>query len=71
MWKTYNAAGFLEYSFAETVAAMFPYYVIRTTGGILFFAGALVMAYNVYRTITMTKEEEANIQTVPETQAAA
>ena len=71
MWKTYNAAGFLEYSFAETVAAMFPYYVIRTTGGILFLIGALVMAYNVYRTITMTEEEEANIQTVPETQAAA
>lgn len=71
MWKTYNAAGFLEYSFAETVAAMFPYYVIRATGGTLFFLGACLMAYNVYRTITMTEEEEANIETVPTTIAAA
>jgi cytochrome c oxidase cbb3-type subunit 1 len=50
MWRAYDALGFLEYSFAETVAAMHPFYVIRATGGMLYLAGALVMAYNVYRT---------------------
>ncbi len=50
MWRSYDKLGFLEYSFAETVAAMHPFYVIRAMGGALFFAGALVMVYNLWRT---------------------
>lgn len=50
MWRAYDALGFLEYSFAETVDAMFPFYVIRAFGGGLFVVGSLIMAYNVYRT---------------------
>ena len=30
---------------------MHPYYVVRATGGALFLTGALIMAYNVIRTI--------------------
>ncbi len=51
MWRSYDALGFLQYSFIETVAAMHPYYVIRAFGGVLFLAGALIMAYNFWRTI--------------------
>lgn len=51
MWRAYTEFGFLEYSFVETVEAMHPYYVIRALGGILFFIGALLMAFNLYRTI--------------------
>ena len=51
MWRAYDSLGFLEYSFVETVAAMHPFYVIRATGGVLFFIGALIMVYNVWRTI--------------------
>lgn len=50
MWRAYNEAGFLEYSFVETVEAMNPYYIIRAFGGLLFTAGAVVMAYNLWRT---------------------
>ena len=50
MWRAYNSFGFLEYSFVETVEAMHPYYIIRMTGGILFLTGALIMAYNLWRT---------------------
>jgi cytochrome c oxidase cbb3-type subunit I len=50
MWRAYDSLGFLEYSFAETVAAMFPFYVIRAGGGLAFVLGSFVMAYNVYRT---------------------
>ena len=39
--------------FAETVAAMHPYYVIRAIGGILFLIGALLMVYNVWKTVRM------------------
>jgi cytochrome c oxidase cbb3-type subunit I len=51
MWREYDDQGFLVYSFAETVAAMHPYYVIRAFGGALFLVGALIMVYNLYRTV--------------------
>ena len=51
MWRAYTSLGFLEYSFIETVEAMHPFYVIRALGGALFLIGALIMAYNVWRTI--------------------
>lgn len=50
-WRTYTPLGFLEYSFMEVVQRMNFYYVIRLFGGVLYLAGALVMIYNVYRTI--------------------
>ncbi|MFZ3034747.1 MAG: cytochrome-c oxidase, cbb3-type subunit I [Parvibaculum sp.] len=51
MWRAYDAQGFLEYSFVETVAAMHPFYVIRAGGGLLYLAGTLIMVYNCWRTI--------------------
>ena len=51
MWRAYDTLGFLQYSFVETVAAMHPFYVIRALGGIMFLIGALIMAYNFWRTI--------------------
>ena len=51
MWRAYTQLGFLEYSFIETVEAMHPFYVIRALGGALFLAGALIMVFNLWRTI--------------------
>ncbi len=50
MWRAYDSLGFLEYSFVETVEAMHPFYIIRAVGGLLFLTGALLMAYNLWRT---------------------
>jgi cytochrome c oxidase cbb3-type subunit 1 len=50
MWRAYDNLGFLQYSFAETVAAMHPFYIIRVLGGLLYLSGALIMAYNLWRT---------------------
>jgi cytochrome c oxidase cbb3-type subunit I len=58
MWREYDDQGFLVYSFAETVAAMFPYYVMRTLGGLLYLAGALLMAYNITMTILGYQRQE-------------
>ena len=70
MWRAYDSLGFLEYSFAETVAAMHPFYVIRATGGVLFFIGALIMVYNVWRTIRgdepVDAAEQPRIAAAPE-----
>ena len=51
MWRAYTQLGFLEYSFIETVAAMKPFYVIRALGGFMFLSGALIMVFNVWKTI--------------------
>jgi cytochrome c oxidase cbb3-type subunit 1 len=51
MWRAYTKLGFLEYSFIETVEAMHPFYIIRALGGALFLAGALLMAWNLWRTV--------------------
>ncbi|MEQ8556949.1 MAG: cytochrome-c oxidase, cbb3-type subunit I [Henriciella sp.] len=50
MWRAYNEFGFLEYSFVETVEAKHISYIIRMSGGLLYFSGALIMAYNLVRT---------------------
>jgi len=50
MWRAYNADGTLTYSFVESVQASYPGYMVRLIGGFIFFAGMLVMAYNVYMT---------------------
>jgi cytochrome c oxidase cbb3-type subunit 1 len=51
MWRAYTKLGFLEYSFIETVEAMHPFYLIRALGGALFLAGALLMVWNLWRTV--------------------
>ena len=51
MWRAYTPQGFLEYSFVETTEALHPEYVIRAIGGGLFVIGALIMVYNIWRTI--------------------
>ena len=36
--------------FADTVAAKFPMYVVRGTGGVLYLAGAILMCWNLWQT---------------------
>ncbi len=50
MWRSYNEFGFLEYSFVETVEAKHIAYIIRSLGGTLYLGGAILMAYNLWRT---------------------
>jgi len=51
MWREYDAQGFLQYSFVETVDAMHPMYIIRALGGALYLSGMLIMVYNCWKTI--------------------
>ncbi len=53
MWRDYDEFGTLSYTFAESVAAMHPYYVMRAVGGLIFWGGAVVMLYNMIMTIRM------------------
>jgi len=51
MWRAVNADGTLTYTFVESLKATYPFYAIRLAGGVLFFAGSLIMAYNVWKTM--------------------
>ena len=61
MWRAVNEDGTLIYSFVETVEAMHPYYLVRFLGGLIYLVGMLLMAYNVFMTISKGKAESAPI----------
>ncbi|MBI5588264.1 MAG: cytochrome-c oxidase, cbb3-type subunit I [Deltaproteobacteria bacterium] len=58
MWRAVNPDGSLTYTFAESVAAMHPYYAMRLLGGLVFLGGMVVMAYNLIRTASSEETEE-------------
>jgi cytochrome c oxidase cbb3-type subunit 1 len=61
MWREVDANGFLVNSFADTVAAKFPMYVVRALGGVMFLAGALIMCYNLWMTVRRAPAKEASL----------
>ncbi|GJL89954.1 MAG: cytochrome c oxidase, cbb3-type subunit I [Minwuia thermotolerans] len=71
MWREYDPNGFLVYSFAETVDAMHPFYVIRAFGGLVYISGAFLMVYNVWRTIKGSPETRAVASDAPASATAS
>ncbi|MDE2149983.1 MAG: cytochrome-c oxidase, cbb3-type subunit I [Gammaproteobacteria bacterium] len=67
MWRATQPDGTLTYSFIESVAASHPFYIARLLGGLTFFSGMLVMAWNVWRTIAGSAPKAAPV--VAEAQA--
>ena len=52
MWKQFNPDGSLVYgNFLETVQEIIPMYWMRAIGGSLYILGAIVMLYNIVKTI--------------------
>jgi len=64
MWRSVHDDGTLAYSFAEVVKATFPFYVVRLGGGVLYLAGMLVMAWNVWMTATRGRYRPVRIPLV-------
>ncbi len=64
MWRAVNPDGTLTYAFVESVKATYPYYTMRLLGGMLYFSGMLIMAYNVFKTVAGQKPAEAVIPAV-------
>jgi len=69
MWKQFTAFGVLQYpNFLETVTQILPMYVIRSIGGTIYFIGALVMVYNLAKTMlqgTFMANEAAEAPALP------
>ncbi len=53
MWREYTPQGFLANSFVETVSAKHVENIVRAIGGLMYLSGALIMSYNLWRTIRM------------------
>lgn len=70
MWREYGADGYLVYSFAESVAAMHPMYLIRAAGGAMYLAGFLLMVFNVWATLAGRVREEKPMTETPYNAAA-
>lgn len=72
MWRATNPDGTLVYSFVDTVLFSHYPYIGRAFGGLLYVTGMVVMAYNVYKTITMpsTKTVEVADTTTPVVETA-
>src|SRR6218665_3818116 len=51
MWKSFTPEGQLRFQFMETVNNIKPMYISRSIGGALYLAGALMMVYNLYKTM--------------------
>ncbi|MDO9307055.1 MAG: cbb3-type cytochrome c oxidase subunit I, partial [Mesorhizobium sp.] len=64
MWRTYTEDGALAYSFVDSLVAMYPYYIARAFGGLLFLIGAVVCCYNMWmtvRTVPLAKRLESDV----------
>jgi cytochrome c oxidase cbb3-type subunit I len=61
MWRAVSDDGTLTYTFVESVKATYPFYAIRLLGGILYLSGMLIMAWNVWMTVSESKPAEALI----------
>ncbi|MGV6849549.1 MAG: cytochrome-c oxidase, cbb3-type subunit I [Marinibacterium sp.] len=66
MWREVDAQGFLVNSFADTVSAKFPMYVVRGLGGAMYLTGALIMVWNLWMTIRGAVPARAAITTPAE-----
>lgn len=70
MWREYGADGYLVNSFAETIAAIHPMFVLRALGGLLYLSGALIFAWNIAMTIAGRLRVEAAMTETPYNPAA-
>ncbi len=56
MWKQFDESGVLQYpNFLETVTQIIPMYIARAVGGTLYLVGAIIMVYNVVKTMNKGK----------------
>jgi cytochrome c oxidase cbb3-type subunit I/II len=69
MWKQFTPEGFLQYpNFLETVVEIIPMYMIRAIGGLMFLTGAIMMGFNLFKTMAsgeLLADEPAEAPALP------
>lgn len=51
MWKAFTPEGQLKFQFMDTVNSIKPMYITRSVGGALYLVGAILMVYNLVKTV--------------------
>ncbi len=59
LWLALDDFGEVRYGFIEIMAALNPYYLLRLLGGLLFFAGTVLMGLNFWLTLRGSEPEPA------------
>ncbi|MEZ0607587.1 cytochrome-c oxidase, cbb3-type subunit I [Fibrella sp. WM1] len=74
MWKEFTPEGTLHYgNFLDTTLRLLPMHQMRAIGGTLYLAGAILMAYNLFKTMaagTLTANEPAEAPALAKTYVA-
>ncbi|GAB4038093.1 cytochrome-c oxidase, cbb3-type subunit I [Spirosoma gilvum] len=69
MWKEFTDASVLKYpTFLETTLQILPMHMMRALGGTLFLLGAILMGYNLFKTMaagSLVANEEAEAYALP------
>lgn len=52
LWLSLDEFGELRYSFRDIMASMPPYYLLRLVAGLIFLSGAILMTFNLFKTIS-------------------
>jgi cytochrome c oxidase cbb3-type subunit I/II len=51
MWKDFTPEGQLKWQFMDSVTKMIPFYAARAVGGTMYLAGAVMMTWNLIKTV--------------------
>jgi cytochrome c oxidase cbb3-type subunit 1 len=51
LWKAVGPDGTLQYTFMEGLVKNYPFWQMRTLGGVIFTVGMLFFIYNIYMTM--------------------
>jgi len=70
MWRETTEDGGLKYTFLETIVALRPMYWTRLFGGLLFFTGFVMMAWNLWKTARSGKPVEVGVDVVVREESA-
>jgi cytochrome c oxidase cbb3-type subunit I/II len=74
MWKQFTAEGTLQYgNFLDTTLQLLPMHIMRAVGGTLYLTGAILMAFNLFKTMaqgTLVANEAAEAAPLAVTEEA-
>ncbi len=66
MWKEFNPDGTLKYGeFMDTVTEILPMHYMRAIGGTLYLTGALILVYNLLKTVKGHSVEDTAAEAAP------
>lgn len=65
MWKEFDGNGILAYDFLHTVKQILPMYALRAFGGFLYIIGAVMMTYNLIKTVKSGQLEANEMAQAP------